>query len=159
MKNLLWIIGVFLLLTSCGSDDDICLGEESTPRLKLKFRSAAGTNPLVQLDTLYVDVDYGKATLTNIIFKSPKVDSVFIPLRIDESPYTDVYIRRRSVGPRSKIRITYDKKFIYVSPACGFKINYENLKTELIESNPVQSIQSNNTSLTDENSINFYLRF
>ena len=159
MKKLLWIFGVILLLTSCGSDDDIRLRPGSTPRLKLKFRNAAGTNPLITLDTLYVDVDYGKTTLTNIIFKSPKVDSVYIPLRIDESPYTDFYIRRRSVGPRSKIRIYYDKKAIYVSPACGYKINYENLKYELLERNPVQSIQTNNTSLTDENSINFYLRF
>jgi hypothetical protein len=157
MKNLIWIFGMMLLLTSCGSDDDICLGEESTPRLKLLFKNA--NNQDITLDTLYVDVDYGKDSLTHIIVAAANQDSVMVPMRIDDSPYTDIYIKQRLVGSRSKLRINYDQKAIYVSPACGFKINYENLKGEVLESNPIQSIQSNNTSLTDENSINFYLRF
>jgi len=156
MKKILWIFGFLMLLTSCGSDDDICLGEESTPRLLLKFRNA--NNQLVRLDSLFVDVDYGKDTLKNII-TSVDVDSVFVPLRIDESPYTDIYIRTRNGQTGSKLRVNYDKKSIYVSPACGFKINYENLKMDLLQANPVQSILPNNTSLTDENNINFYLRF
>lgn len=157
MKNLIWVFGVLLLLTSCGSDDDICLGEESTPRLKLLFRNA--NNQDISLDTLYVDVDYGKDSLTHIITAAANKDSVMVPMRIDDSPYTDIYIRQRLVGPTSKLRINYDKKAIYVSPACGFKINYENLKGAILQGNPVQSIQSNNTSLTNENSTNFYLRF
>lgn len=156
MKNILWVFGFLLLLTSCGSDDDICLGEESTPRLLLKFRNA--NNQLTPLDTLYVDVDYGKDTLRNIMY-SANVDSVFVPLRIDESPYTDIYFRTRRGQVGSKLRVSYDKKSIYVSPACGFKINYENLKGTLLQADPVQSILPNNTTLTDENSINFYLRF
>ncbi|WP_379968689.1 DUF6452 family protein [Epilithonimonas sp. UC225_85] len=157
MKNVIWIFGLLLILTSCGSDDDICLGEESTPRLKLKFHNV--NQQLIRLDTLYVDVDYGKTTLTSIITAQANVDSVFVPLRIDESPYTDVYVRRRLAGPRSKIRVTYDTKSIYVSPACGFKINYENLKTDLLQSDPVLNVEPNHTSLTDESKINFYLRF
>lgn len=157
MKNLIWIFGFLMLLTSCGSDDDICLGEESTPRLKLLFRNA-NNNQLVRLPYLKVDVDYGNPTTTNII-TSNNVDSVFVPLRIDESPFTDIYIKTAIQGDSSKIRIRYDAKSIYVSPPCGFKKNYENLSAELIETGPVQSIQSNQTSLTDETNINFYLRF
>lgn len=69
MKNLILFFGFLLLLTSCGGDDDICLSADSTPRLKLKFKSAANTNSnqLIEVDTLYVDVDYGKTNLTNII--------------------------------------------------------------------------------------------
>lgn len=156
MKNLIWIFGFLMLLTSCGSDDDICLGEESTPRLKLKFRNA--NNQLIQMDSLYIDVNYGKTEDTNILV-GVRVDSVFVPLRIDDHPYTDFYVRRRKNDPRSKIRISYEAKSIYVSPPCGFKRNYENLSAELLETGPVQSIQSNQTSLTDETSINFYLRF
>lgn len=156
MKNLIWIFGFLMLLTSCGSDDDICLGEESTPRLKLKFRNA--NNQLIQMDSLYIDVNYGKTEDTNILV-GVRLDSVFVPLRIDDSPFTDFYIRRRKNDPKSKIRISYDAKSIYVSPPCGFKRNYENLSAELLETGPVQSIQSNQTSLTDETSINFYLRF
>lgn len=157
MKNLLWFFPFLLLLTSCGGDDDICLGTESTPRLKLKFRNHA-TNSLTTIDTLYVDVDYGKEKLTNIIYAA-NIDSVFVPLRIDDSPYTDVYFRTRRGQAGSKLRVSYDKKSIYVSPACGFKINYDNLKADLLQANPVLSFQTNNTNLTDEKSINFYLRF
>ena len=157
MRKLLFIFGLLMFLTSCGSDDDICLGEESTPRLKMLFRNA--NNQTTLLDTLYVDVDYGKDSLTHIITAAVRQDSVMVPLRIDESAYTDIYIKQRKVGPRSKIRVSYEKKAIYVSPACGFKINYDNLKADLQEGNPVQSIQPNNTALSDETTINFYLRF
>lgn len=161
MKNLILFFGFLLLLTSCGGDDDICLSADSTPRLKLKFKSAANTNSnqLIEVDTLYVDVDYGKTNLTNIITAQANVDSIFVPMRVDDVQYTDVYFRTRKNGPRSKMRVSYITKPIYVSPACGYKINYENLNAELLESNPVQNVESNHTSLTDESRINFYLRF
>lgn len=156
MQKILFFFGFLLLLTSCGGDDDICLSSDSTPRLKLKFINSNGQ--LVRLDSLYMDVDYGGASPKNIITQA-NVDSVFVPLRIDNSPYTDIYVRLRKAGDRSKMRVSYDKKAIYVSPACGFKINYDNLKGQLLQSNPVQNIQQNQTSLTDESNINFYLRF
>ncbi len=160
MKKVFFFLIILLTLIQCGSDDDICLSSDSTPRLKLKFRSEeSGNNQLIALDSLYVDVDYGKSELTSVISAQADVDSVFVPLRIDDVAYTDVYFRTRKNGPRSKLRINYSTKAIYVSPACGFKINYENLNAELLESNPVYHVESNNTSLTDENKINFYLRF
>ena len=160
MKKVFFFLIILLTLTQCSSDDDICLSSDSTPRLKLKFRSeGSGNNQLIALDSLYVDVDYGKSELTSVISAQADVDSVFVPLRIDDVAYTDVYFRTRKNGHRSKLRINYSTKAIYVSPACGFKINYENLNAELLETNPVYNVESNNTSLTDENKINFYLRF
>ncbi|MBP6577720.1 MAG: hypothetical protein KA796_03610 [Chryseobacterium sp.] len=156
MKNIFWIFGLLMLLTSCGGDDDICLNSDSTPRLKLKFRNS--NDQLIRMDTLYIDVDFGKDSLRNTT-TAVAVDSVLVPLRIDDSSFTDFYVRTRKAGPRSKIRVNYEAKSIYVSPACGFKRNYENLKPELSQPDPVQSIQTNVTSLTDENRINFYLRF
>lgn len=160
MKKIFFFLSFTLILTSCGSDDDICLSADSTPRLKLKFKSAASTNnQLIRIDTLYVDVDYGKTELTSIITAQANVDSVFVPMRVDDVPYTDIYFRTRKFGSRSKLRINYTTNPIYVSPACGYKINYENLNAELLQSDPVQNVESNHTSLTDESRINFYLRF
>jgi len=156
MKNLILVFGFLFLLTSCGGDDDICLNADSTPRLKVKFHDAQGR--LISLDSLYTYVDYGNPKLTNIL-SAKDVDSVLIPLKVDDSPYTDIYFKRRINGDSSKVRINYDSKAIYVSPACGFKKNYENLKAEVLKSNPVSSVEQNNTSLTDETTINFYLRF
>ena len=160
MKNLILVFGFLLLLNSCGSDDDICLNSDSTPRLKFKFKVPnTDSNQLATIDTLYVDVDYGKATLTSIIKAQQKVDSIYVPMRVDDVPYTDIYFRTRKAGPRSKLRVSYTTKKIYVSPACGYKINYENLNAELLEKNPVQIVESNQNSLTNESRINFYLRF
>ena len=156
MQKLFLFLSILFLLTSCGGDDDICLNSDSTPSLKLKFRN--NIDQQVRLDSLYVDVDYGNNTYKNILTRA-NADSVMIPLRIDDSPYTDVRIRLRKRGAVSSIRISYDKKSIYVSPACGFKINFENLKADLLQSDPVHSILSNHTSLTDESKVNFYLRF
>lgn len=156
MKKIILFLGLLLFFTSCSGDDDICLNSDSTPRLKLKFKNSGGQ--LVRLDSLYLDVDYGNVPVKNIITQA-SVDSVFVPMRIDDSPYTDIFIRMRKYGAKSKIRISYDKKAIYVSPACGFKINYDNLKSSLIQSNPVQNVEPNKTSLSDESKVNFYLGF
>lgn len=156
MKKIIFFLSFLIILASCGSDDDICLNSDSTPRLKLRFRNA--DDRFIRLDSLYVDVNYGNNIYKNIITQA-NVDSIFVPLRIDESPYTDIHIRSRKSGDTSKVRISYDKKAVYVSPACGFKINYENLKAELLQINPVLSVQSNHTTLNNEGKVNFYLHF
>lgn len=156
LKKILFTTSLLALLCSCGGDDDICLSTDSTPRLKLKFKNLGGQ--FVQLDSLYIDVDYGKTSNTNVL-TAARVDSAFVPLRIDDNPYTDVYIRTRKNGNQSIMRINYQSKAIYVSPACGFKKNYENMAAELLQSLPVQSIEANNTTLSNEASTNFYLRF
>lgn len=157
MQKLFFFLSFILLLVSCGSDDDICLSGESTPRLTVSFQDVT-ENKFIALDSLYIDVDYGNGTPRNILTQA-KVTSATIPLRIDNNPYTDVYFHTTKAGNKSKIRVSYDLKPIYVSPACGFKQNYENLKAELLQSNPVLNIQPNHTSLTDESKVNFYLRF
>ena len=48
----------FLFLVTCGSEDDICLGGEATPRVKLKFKTLA-TGKLKTLDSVFVKIDYG----------------------------------------------------------------------------------------------------
>ena len=92
MKNIFWIFGLLMLLTSCGGDDDICLNSDSTPRLKLKFRNS--NDQLIRMDTLYIDVDFGKDSLRNTT-TAVAVDSVLVPLRIDDSSFTDFYVRTR----------------------------------------------------------------
>lgn len=156
MQKLFFLLGFFLLLTSCGGDDDICLSSESTPRLQVKFKNELGQ--LTKIDSLYVNVDYGNNKITNILAQA-NAETVFIPLRIDESSFTDIYFKTTKDGDSSKVRISYDRNAVYVSPACGFKINYENLKSELLKSTPITNVESNQTSLTDESKVNFYLRF
>ncbi|WP_447608275.1 DUF6452 family protein [Chryseobacterium sp. M5A1_1a] len=144
------------MLFSCGGDDDICESGEGTPRMKIAFKSKE-TGKATTVDTLYVAVDYGSGKVD--LGKLAKIDSRLIPLRVDDSPYTDVYFRTRIKGDESKVRVKYTTKSIYVSPGCGAKKNYENLTSELITPNPVLSVEDGQNQIENEDKTNLYLLF
>ena len=75
MKKYVFGIIFGLILASCGSDDDICLSGEGTPRMKVKFLNTG--NNAYKIPKIFVDVDYGNG-LKNVINTS-NVDSVLIP--------------------------------------------------------------------------------
>lgn len=156
MKKIISLFLISVMLVSCGSDDDICTSGEATPRMKIKFKNAA-TGNIKKLDSLYLDVDYGSG-LVNIV-QQKLVDSVLIPLRVDEASSTDIFVRLTKAGAKSKIKVNYSAKTEYVSPACGIKKLYENLGTELVTPTPVLSVEKNQTSILDENKTHLYLHF
>lgn len=144
------------MLCSCGGDDDICESGEGTPRIKLAFKNAA-TDKEVTLDSLYVAVDYGSGKVQ--LGKLQKITSRLVPLRVDDSPYTDVYVRLSDKGQESKVRISYTTKSIYVSPGCGVKKNYGNLSSELLTPNPVMKVEVGQNNIENEDKTNLYLLF
>ncbi len=144
------------MLFSCGGDDDICESGEGTPRMKVAFKDVVSGKPKT-LDSLYVAVDYGSGKVQ--LGKTEKTDSRLIPLRVDDSPYTDVYFRLADKGAESHVRINYTTKAIYVSPGCGIKKTYENLNSELIQPNPVQKIEAGQNQIENEDKTNLFLIF
>ncbi|MEN2435594.1 DUF6452 family protein [Weeksellaceae bacterium A-14] len=155
-KYILLSLSMLLVLFSCTGDDDICTNGEATPRMKVKFKDA--NNKLLQMSTLIIGVDYGSGTPTEVL-NSTDVDSVMIPLRIDESKYTDVYIKTSATGPTSVVRVNYTTSSQYVSPACGIKRLYREVTADLEQKNPVKKIQSEQTEITDEDKTHFYFIF
>ena len=144
-----------LFLSSCQGDDDVCVSGEATPRMKVKFKSADGR--VATLDSLYVDINYGSG-LVNVI-KAKSIDSVTIPLRVDNNPFTEISLRTTNKGNSSKVKINYTLKSEYVSPACGFKRLYENVGATLVTPNPVIKIEQNQDQIIDENKTHFYFIF
>ncbi len=146
------------LLFSCGGDDDICESGEGTPRMKVSFLSF-DTGKEKTLDSLYVAVDYGSGKVQ--LGGQAKIASRIIPLRVDNSPYTDIYFRTTNKGSESKVRINYTTKSSYVSPGCGIKLNYENLNSVLdpTTTTPVKSIQAGQNFIENEDKTNLYLLF
>lgn len=110
------------------------------------------------MDSIRINVDYGNGEVKNMI-KASKVDSVLIPMRVDNSLFTDIYVQETYSGPKSKIRVNYTTESIYVSPACGYKKLYYNVQSELLEKNPVLSIENKQNQIIDENKISLYLKF
>ncbi|WP_417427855.1 DUF6452 family protein [Halpernia sp.] len=158
MKRLVAITFVLFFLFSCNSDDDICTSGEATPRIKIKFKNLA-TNKEITLDSIFVSVDFGKGA-KNVISQKFPTDSVVLPLRVDEAPFTDIYVKLASKSlDSSKIRINYTTKSQYVSPACGIKKTYEDLNSILEKTNPVLQIQQTQTQITNEAKTSLYLLF
>ncbi|WP_027381378.1 DUF6452 family protein [Chryseobacterium daeguense] len=160
MKYFKFIITIcFLgLLFSCGGDDDICESGEGTPRMKVSFKNFE-TGKEKTVDSLYVAVDYGSGKVE--LGKQTAIKSRVIPLRVDDSPYTDVYFRLSDKGPESKVRINYTTTATYVSPGCGVKKTYENLNSVLEPSatNPVKQIEAGQNFIENEDKTNLYLLF
>lgn len=143
-----------VMLTSCGGDDDICESGEGTPRMKIKFKKAGKE---AKLDSIKVFVNYG----SNIVDFGwqRNVDSVFVPLRVDDSPYTDLFIKTTTTADSSKVRVNYTTKSIYVSPGCGMKRNYENLQSQLLLPTTVVSVEPGQNFIENEEKTNLYLNF
>lgn len=141
-------------MISCGGDDDICESGEGTPRLKVTFKNG---EKITKLDSLKIYVDYGVRTVD--LGWSRNVDSIFIPLRVDDSPYTDLFVKRTRKGDSAKVRVSYSTKSIYVSPGCGAKLNYENVSGQLLKSNPVIKLETGQNFIENEDKTNLYLVF
>lgn len=148
-------IATFLALFSCSSDDDICISGEATPRMKLKFKESEGR--LLRLARIIVDVDYGNGTKT--VVDATSVDSIMIPLRVDNQLFTEVFVRTSETGTASKIKVNYTTEAQYVSPACGFKKLYKNVSSTLETTNPVKSIETLQTEIIDEKGTHLFLVF
>ncbi|MCJ7933472.1 MAG: DUF6452 family protein [Chryseobacterium sp.] len=158
MKYFKFLILTCLLgmLFSCGGDDDICESGEGTPRMKVAFKSLESGKEQT-LDSLYVAVDYGSGKVQ--LGGLGKLDSRLIPLRVDDSPYTDVYFRLTNKGAEAKVRVKYTTKSTYVSPGCGIKKSYENLTSELITPTPVKNLEVGLNQIENEDKTNLFLLF
>lgn len=158
MKYLKFLVSICLLgmLFSCGGDDDICESGEGTPRMKVAFKSLQ-TGKEKTLDSLYVAVDYGSGKINLGGLKT--VTSRLIPIRVDDSPFTDIYFKETIKGPESKVRVTYTTKSTYVSPGCGIKKTYDNLTSEIITPIPVLKVELGQNFIENEDKTNLYLLF
>lgn len=141
-------------MVSCGGDDDICESGEGTPRMKVSFKKA---NKLATLDSLKVYVDLG-TSVVDLGWKT-KVDHILIPIRVDNAPYTDLYVKTAKHQDSSKVRVSYKLKPIYVSPGCGAKINYTDLTSELLIPNSVTNVELGQNFIENEDKTNLYFIF
>ncbi|SEM19088.1 DUF6452 family protein [Chryseobacterium taichungense] len=146
------------LLLSCGSDDDICESGEGTPRMKVSFLTF-DDKKVKTVDSLYIAVDYGSGKVQ--LGGQAKITSTIIPLRVDDSPYTDIYFRTEKAGAESKVRVNYSTKSVYVSPGCGIKKTYENLNPVLTPSPTaaIKGIEAGQNFIENEDKTNLYLLF
>lgn len=156
MKYLKFILFFFALssINSCGGDDDICDSGEGTPRIKIMFKKQ---DKIADVDSIRVYADLG----TNMIDLGWKtaVDSVFVPLRVDDSAFTDLYVKTTTQEDSTRVRVNYTTKSIYVSPGCGVKRNYENVNSVLSTPNSLKSVEQGQNFIENEDKTNLFFNF
>lgn len=156
MKYFKFIIFILALssVLSCGGDDDICESGEGTPRMKIALKK---DNKISTLDSIKIYADLGTSVI-DLGWKL-KVDSVFVPLRVDDSPFTDIYVQTTTQEDSTRVRINYTTKSIYVSPGCGVKRNYENVNSVLSTPNSLKSVEQGQNFIENEYKTNLFFNF
>lgn len=158
--SILWIGLLGIVLCSCGNDDDICDKGLGTPRMKVKFKTE--NNKLYQPDTLVIGVKLTNSEDIKTVVSAIKPDSVLVPLRVDDQTYTDLYIRTQpnnKAEQLSVVRVNYTPRSEYVSPACGIRRLYNDLKSSVTQSASVKKVETNTSKIDNENPTHIYFIF
>lgn len=155
--RLLYFFLISLFLFSCSSEDDICVGGEATPRMKIKFKTLSN-GKFKTLDSVFVKVDYGNGAIP-VLANNFRTDSITIPLRVDDTPFTKIYVGLSRAAVNSEIKINYKTNSEYVSPACGIKKNYQNVSSVLETPNAVVAVEQNQNEIINESKTHLFLLF
>lgn len=129
--------------------DDICVdGDE--PLLVIRFYDVTDTTELKDVTNLEVRGLISPDTLD--VISNADLDSIAIPLRADASFTSFVISRQESSDETENIDVltfSHETKDVFISRACGYIANYENLSTDLTvdSDNWIESIEIVNTTI------------
>lgn len=155
----------FLLVYSASCEkDDICV-DGDTPLLIIGFYDAENTEefkevPSIRINSLDIDSVLENDSFTD---RSDSPDSLLVPLRIADTSTTFELIMDSAAdedtgeetGNSDAITINYGVQEAYVSKACGFVANFDNLTVTLPDSdtNWIQNITIEQETVANSNSI------
>ncbi len=130
-----FIICLGIIFFSACEKDDICV-DGSTPLLVVRFYDEADTANTKSVTTLRV-VGLGQTSTVNTYADRSTADSLAIPLN-PSSPSTTYLLIANSadedeveIGNTDTLTIIHETKEVFISRACGFVANYDNLETNL----------------------------
>ncbi len=139
MKKLLIfsIILIGIVSFSACEKDDICV-DGDTPLLVINFYDNEDTTKLKNVSKLRIVGADNEFAYQNVNFTDRSdVDVVEIPLITNETSTTFALIQNSAdsegseTGNVDMVTFNYTTKEVFVSRACGFVLNYENLTHEL----------------------------
>jgi hypothetical protein len=126
-----FIIVLGIISFAACEKDDICV-DGDTPLLVIRFYNATDTASTKNVTTLRV-IGLGQSSNVDTYADRSTADSLAIPLRSD-SPSTSYLLIANSadedeveVGNTDTLTIDHQTKEVFVSRACGFIANYENI--------------------------------
>jgi hypothetical protein len=117
--------------------DDICV-DGDTPLLIIKFLDDENPEDSKNVNQLRV-LGLGQDDVVDTFADRTTLDSIAIPLRPGETQTTFIFIldsadeEELEIGNRDTIRFDYNTREVFISRACGFVAQYEDLESELQE--------------------------
>ncbi len=127
---------IFCFTFSGCEKDDICV-DGNTPLLVVRFYDAENPTTIKAVPRLRV-YGQGKTVTVGTFADRTNLDSIAIPLRPDRSDTAYSLVinsqddeEQNESGNIDNLTLTYDAKDVFVSRACGFVSNYENLSDGL----------------------------
>jgi len=161
----LGILAFSLLILSSCEKDDICIAGD-TPKLRIGFYDYnARENAKQPIDLVILGMD--KSTLLNPMIPSDSnVFEVLIPLNPSQNNTAYYFVQNASLinevlsGDLEALTFSYSIDPVYISKACGYIANYQELSIDrTIDPNWIKEISIENASITDENQIHVKIYF
>lgn len=167
--NKLKIASLFLLsiisFSAC-EKDDICV-EEGTPLLVIRFYDAENPTEFKTVPGLRI-LGVGQIITVNTISdRTSNLDSIGIPLKIDDIITGFTFITNSAddtddmeTGNSDVVNLNYLVNEKYISRACGFVANFDDLSTDFTADpeNWIQSIEITKTLVTNETTITAHVK-
>lgn len=157
VRAMLMIILVGWCFYSC-EKDDICV-DGDTPLLVIRFYDIADTTLLKPAPALRV-IGLGQSTVVNTFNDRSSTDSIAIPLKISDSSTDFIFILNsadddgQETGNTDTLRFNYETREVFISRACGFVANFDNLTGVLpSDTSPwVQNLSVENPNVQNQSS-------
>lgn len=127
---------VGILAFSACEKDDICV-DADTPSLVLRFYDIADTTEFKDVQNLIVrglTPSGAQDTITN-----SALDSIVLPLRVNQNSTSFTLSRQTSIDDINidTITFTYVPEEIFISRACGYIVNFDELQTTVAQDDSV----------------------
>ncbi len=144
----LQVLLVFLSLAAC-EKDDICV-DGDTPLLVIRFYDVDNPTIAKSVPSLRVVGEGQNITVNTILDRSSDLDSIGIPLKVDETDTSFSFILNSAddddgaeTGNTDIISFNYETREVFISRACGFVANYDGVDNMLTSDtdNWIQSIE------------------
>nr|WP_299341142.1 DUF6452 family protein [Allomuricauda sp.] len=164
MKKILPVLLIAFSLVQISSceKDDICV-DEVTPLLVFGFFDIADTTEAKVVPSLRIKEIELDSVIDTFTDRSSSLDSIGLPLRTDAVSTSYAFITDSAddetsgeeTGSIDTLTITYTTREAFISRACGFAINFDDLAIDISPNgaNWIQEIRIVQTTIENSNNI------
>lgn len=161
-RTILILLFVGLLFSSGCERDDLCTPDQATsPRMVVVFKDAADRALIKVAPQLRVKV-LGSSEFAPLDFDGNTImeaaDTIYLPLRNFDNETIYSFQRENDNDLNADIiNLSYSREDVYVSRACGFKIDYLDLNANLNSETPnnlwISDINVLDVTINDSNEV------